>query len=111
MNFGTLSAPVMTPGSGVYEAPQEFTISAAAGATIRYTTDQAEPTTGSPVYTSPLTFLVTTTLRAKAYHPDYTTSTASTAYYSIRPVKPVLSLPGGATRPDKRHSYPSGARR
>jgi alpha-tubulin suppressor-like RCC1 family protein len=95
MDFGTLAAPVMTPGSGAYETTQEFTLSAMAGATIRYTTDGTDPTTGSPVYTSPLTFELTTTLKAKAYHPDYTASPTSTATYTIKPVVPLLSLPGG----------------
>jgi alpha-tubulin suppressor-like RCC1 family protein len=99
MNFGTLAAPVLTPGSGVYPASQAFTLTAASGTTIRYTTDGTDPTTASPVYTAPLSFQATTTLKAKAFHPDYTASPTATATYNIKAATPVLSLPGGTYAP------------
>ena len=95
MSFGTLAAPVMTPGTGVYPASQEFSLTAALGATIRYTTDGTDPTSASPIYSTPLAFQATTTLKAKAYHPDYTTSPTATATYNIKAAAPTLSLPSG----------------
>jgi hypothetical protein len=45
-----------------------------AGATIRYTTNGSNPTAFSPIYTAPLTVSTTQTLKAIAFHPDYTAS-------------------------------------
>ena len=97
MNFGTLSAPVPSPGSGVYAASQTFSLSAAS----RDDNPVHDKRDGShyvlACYTGPLSFQVSTTLKAKAFHPDYTQSATATATYSIKAETPVLSLPAGAT--------------
>jgi alpha-tubulin suppressor-like RCC1 family protein len=99
MNFGTLSAPTASVPGGSYVGAQSVTLSAAAGATIRYTMTGSEPTTGSSVYVGALPIAVSTTLKAKAFHPDYTTSSTMTHVYSIAAAPPVLSLTSGTVEP------------
>jgi alpha-tubulin suppressor-like RCC1 family protein len=97
MSFGTLSAPAFTPTPpDTHESSVEVTIQGPSGATLRYTTDGSEPTGASAVYTSPLTFTTTTTLKAKAFHPDYTASATTTGVYTIRVPDPAVD-PGGGT--------------
>ena len=78
-NYGTLVAPTLTPPSGTYTSAAIVSMTAMTGATIRYTTNGSTPTTSSPVYTGPLTLEAGTTLKAKAFHPDYTASAMTTA--------------------------------
>ncbi len=99
-NFGTLAAPTMSPGAGTYADSVDVTLSAAPYATIRYTTNGSDPTASSTVYTTPIGLNVTTTLKAKAFHPDYTTSVTTTNVYTIQPATPAFSLAAG--------SYPAG---
>jgi alpha-tubulin suppressor-like RCC1 family protein len=63
----TLGTPTLSPAGGAYTTDQTVTITAAAGATIRYTTDATEPTASSPVYSAPLAIGQSMTLRAKAF--------------------------------------------
>ena len=65
------------------------------GATIRYTTDGSAPTSGSSIYTAPFAFDVTTTLRAKAYHPDYNTSAELSRTYTLVASAPTFSPTAG----------------
>lgn len=95
MNFGTLAAPVATPAGSSYVGDVSVTLAAMASATIRYTTNSAEPTASSTIYTGPLTIATTTTLKAKAYHDDYTASPTSTNVYTVTSPAPTLSLPTG----------------
>lgn len=99
MNFGTLSAPTAAPAAGAYTGNATVTLSAAAGATIRYTTNGSDPTASSPLYSAPLVIGATTTLKAKAFHPDHATSPASTQVYTITTPAPVLSQPTGEYAP------------
>lgn len=48
-NYGTLAAPVFDPVPGEYAYGQAVTLSAAASATIRYTTNGTTPTSTSPI--------------------------------------------------------------
>ena len=58
------------------------------GATIRYTTDGSDPTSGSTQYSSPLTFTTTTTLKARAFKSGMASSDAASATYtSCRPIR------------------------
>src|SRR5882672_1440656 len=62
-----VATPTFSPAGGTYTGSVTVTIGdATSGATIRYTTDGTTPTAASPVYTGPLTFTQTTTLRALA---------------------------------------------
>ncbi len=96
MSFGTLTAPVMTPTPpGTHLSSVAVTMEAAGIATIRYTTNGSEPTGTSTVYTSPVTLTTTTTLKAKAFHADYTASSTTTGVYTIKVPNPTVSLAGG----------------
>jgi len=79
-----LAAPTFSPGGGSYSSAQVVTISAAAGASIRYTTDGSTPTASQgTVYAGPLTLSSTTTLKAIAYRTGWTASAVTTATYTI----------------------------
>lgn len=75
MQFGTLAAPNVDPPTDNYVPGVTVTMSSMpAGTTVRYTTAGATPTASSAVYTSPLSVSATTTVKAKAFHPDYAAS-------------------------------------
>ncbi len=79
-----VAMPTFNPESGVYYEPQNVTIGCETeGATIHYTTDGNTPTEESPVYNSPLSINVTTTVKAKAWKTGYQPSPVATATYSI----------------------------
>src|SRR5688572_13805586 len=67
MNFGTLVAPVISPAAGSYNGSATVTISALAGATIRYMTTGSNPNTSSPIYTAAIAVSSTQTITAIAY--------------------------------------------
>jgi alpha-tubulin suppressor-like RCC1 family protein len=95
MSFGTLTAPVFTPTPpDTHESSVEVTIEGPGIATLRYTTDGSDPTGSSTIYTAPLTFTTTTTLKAKAFHPDYTASSTTTGVYTIQVPDPTVDLGG-----------------
>lgn len=98
-NFGPLPVPVASPGAGTHEGPLTVTLSAVAGSTIYYTTNGSTPTTSSSIYAEPLTLTTTTTIKAKAYHPDYTPSPVLTQAYTIRVAAPVFSIAAGTHAP------------
>ncbi|MBL8144205.1 MAG: chitobiase/beta-hexosaminidase C-terminal domain-containing protein, partial [Acidobacteria bacterium] len=95
MNFGTLTAPTLTPGTGTYASGATVTLSAAPGAAIRYTLNGTTPTTSSPLYVAPLPIDTSLTLKALATHPDYVTSPIASATYTIVVEDPVFSPTGG----------------
>lgn len=60
--------PTMSVAAGFYSGTQNVTISSPdPNITIRYTTNGTTPTTGSTLYSSPVTVSATTVLRAKAF--------------------------------------------
>lgn len=76
--------PTFSPRPTTYYKPQMITISDSMnGATIYYTTDGSSPTTGSPIYSSPIPISTTTTFRAMATYPGYPRSNVALATYSI----------------------------
>src|SRR6266542_2388187 len=95
MNFGTLAAPGLSPGTGTYTSEAVVMMSAIAGATVRYTTNGTTPTASSTAYTTPVSVTATTTIIAKAFHPDYTASPTATATYTIVVAIPTLSPTAG----------------
>ncbi len=98
-SFGPLPLPVATPGAGTQEGPLSVALSSVPGATIYYTTNGSAPTTASPIYTEPLVLTSSTTIKAKAYHPDYTPSPMLTQTYTIRMAQPVFSIAAGTHAP------------
>lgn len=81
---GTVATPVFTPAAGTYTIAQNVTISCATGgAQIRYTTNGAEPTASSPLYSAPVTISSTRTLKAKAFLTGWNPSSTATGFYTI----------------------------
>jgi uncharacterized membrane protein HdeD (DUF308 family) len=71
------------------------TVTAMAGAIIRYTTNGIDPTPSSPVYSEPLSLTQTTTLKARAYHPEYPCSAVATGVCTIQAAAPEFNPPPG----------------
>ncbi|HLG60162.1 MAG TPA: chitobiase/beta-hexosaminidase C-terminal domain-containing protein [Vicinamibacterales bacterium] len=94
-NFGTLAAPTLDPAGGTYTSQAVVTMSAMSGAVIRYTTDNSTPSGTSPIYTGPVTVSTTQTLKARAFHIDWTTSGTTTQAYTIVVATPTLSPTSG----------------
>ena len=80
----TTSIPTYNPGAGTFYNAINVTLSCTtAGASIHYTTDGAEPTDQSPLYTAPIAIGQTTTIKAKAFSTGLNPSPVSTALYTI----------------------------
>lgn len=75
--------PEMTPAAGVYGGAQQVSITAEAGATIRYTLDGSKPTEASPVYSGPFNVATIKSVRARAWLDGALPSDTSTATYLI----------------------------
>jgi N-acetylneuraminic acid mutarotase len=85
-NPGTLATatPTLSIGSGTYTGAQSITIAdQLPGATIYYTTDGSAPTTGSAVYTGPITVGSAETIQAIALASGYGPSGMASASYTI----------------------------
>jgi uncharacterized protein (TIGR03437 family) len=88
------AAPIFSVPTGTYTTAQTVAISAATtGTAIYYTTNGTTPTTGSCVYSTPITVSATQTLKAIAasisYTLSYSASDVATATYTI------AAAPGG----------------
>lgn len=82
--LSTVAAPTASPTAGTYGTVQTVTLSTVTGgATIRYTTDGSVPTSGSAIYSTPLSVPVTTTIKAYATASGMNDSTVSTFAYTI----------------------------
>ena len=80
----TVATPTFSPSAGTYTSPQTVTISdATSGATIHYTTNGTTPTTSSPVYSAPIAFSSTETIKALAVLTGFTNSAIGSAAYTI----------------------------
>jgi len=72
------------PDEGTYTGPQAVTITCTApGATVRYTTDDTDPTESSTQYTEPITVAQSLTLKAKAWKTGWFPSIVERAEYVI----------------------------
>jgi hypothetical protein len=81
-----VATPTFSPLPGSYTTTQSVTLSTATpGATIYYTIDGSQPTTSSPVYSSPLSVAATTTINAIATLAGDTNSTVATGTFTITP--------------------------
>jgi len=86
ISAGQAAAPKFSLTAGSYSGPQTVSITdATAGATIYYTTDGSAPTTGSTVYTGPITVSSTATIKAIAVAAGNSNSTVASAAYTIKP--------------------------
>lgn len=81
------NTPVFTPPAGTYQSAQSVVISGTipSDATIRYTTDNSEPTASSPIYTAPISLPLnsSTTIKVKAFKADWNASETHSASYTI----------------------------
>jgi hypothetical protein len=98
-NYGTLAAPVATPVPSQVGYGQLVTFSAAAGTTIRYTTNGSTPTSTSTIYTAPISVTGTITITAKAFQTDWTPSAAAGGVYTVKASMPVFSPDTGTYAP------------
>ncbi len=96
---GTATAtatPVFTPAGGTYTTTQHVTISdSTTAAVIYYTTNGSLPTTGSAVYSTPITVSTSQTLQAIAIAPSHTASAVGKAVYTISTGAPPINYGGG----------------
>lgn len=86
------TAPSITPASGNIYAPITVTITAAAGASIYYTTNGSEPTNASTAYTAPFNVSATTMVKAIAYETGKNPSSVATATYTLVTANTVANI-------------------
>jgi hypothetical protein len=80
----TAATPVISPAGGSYSSSQSVMITdSTAGATIYYTTNGSTPTTSSTKYTGAIRVSATTTVKAIATAPGFSTSAVASATYTI----------------------------
>jgi len=97
-NTPQATTPGFSPAGGIYTSAQSVTISdTTPGATVYYTTDGSTPTTGSTVYSSPISVSSTETLKAIAAATGYSTSGVASAAYIIilQTAAPTFSVAAG----------------
>jgi len=95
-----VNTPTFDPPAGQYTEGQTVTISCATpAADIRYTTNGADPTSVSTLYSSPLSVTSTTTVKAKAFKTGQNSSQVASATYNINQVQtlptPTFNPPEG----------------
>ncbi|MBV9696603.1 MAG: chitobiase/beta-hexosaminidase C-terminal domain-containing protein [Gammaproteobacteria bacterium] len=87
--------PTFTPVAGVYPSTQSVSLAdSLSGASIYYTTDGSPPSTGSKLYTGPITIASTTTVQAIAVAQGYNPSSIASAAYTIG-AAPVINFSSG----------------
>jgi hypothetical protein len=80
----TAATPTFSPASETFTGSVSVSISSTtSGAAIRYTTDGTTPTSGSTLYSGPLTISATTTVEAIAIESGYANSAVGTATYTL----------------------------
>lgn len=90
------AAPVFSPGPATRYSPLDVTITCATpGAQIRYTTNGADPTEGSPLYTGPIHIDGTMTIKARAWNSGWTPSDITSGLYTLKVYAPIFSPAGG----------------
>lgn len=91
-----LGAPSLSPSPGAYTGSQTVTLSAAAGATIYYSTNGLPPTTSSTLYTGPITVSATQNIQAIAVQAGFTDSLPSGGVFQIAAGgTPKINFPSG----------------
>jgi len=94
-----VATPTANPAPGEYTNTQNVTLSCAtSGATIRYTTNNIEPTSASLQYTGPIAVSANTTIKAKAFKTGMTDSNTASFTYTIKVATPTANpTPGTYT--------------
>ena len=105
-HFGNLLAPpappvqptpTFSPVGGTYLGTQSVAIISAGADAIYYTNDGSTPTTGSALYSGPVSVSTSQTLKALAVRAGYTNSAIGVAVYTITPAGPVFIAQAQAT--------------
>lgn len=94
-----VTAPEITPESGIYSEAQTVTIKADEGCRIFYTTDGTAPSDESTEYRDPFTVDKTTTVKAVAIDGDDNMSSVTTATYTIVTLYPGAEGDGTEANP------------
>jgi hypothetical protein len=102
-----LPKPLITPNGGTYSGVTKVNLDAGMTAYIRYTLDASDPTESSPLYTDSTGITISkpgvTTVLAKTFRPGFTSSTTSTATFTL-PSTSVLTT-GHLIHPEVETSY------
>ena len=89
-------APVFNVAAGTYNSTQTVTITdGTTGAAIYYTTNGTTPTCASTLYSAPVAINVSTTLKAVACVTGWSTSTVTSAAYTLQVGTPSFSIAAG----------------
>ena len=81
------AAPTFSPAAGTYYEAQSVTLSAEDGASIYYTTNGDDPTTGSTPYSEAIEVAQTTTIKAIAVKDGVSSAVASATYTIVTATK------------------------
>jgi formylglycine-generating enzyme required for sulfatase activity len=91
-----VAEPVFNPPQGEYYEPTLVSISCqTTGAEIRYTMDNTNPTTLSPLYTNPFLLNSNTTIRARAFYSDWNPSPIISVTYNVNLSLDMINIPAG----------------
>jgi hypothetical protein len=94
--YPTLASPVADPpGPYSFSDSVVVSLSAQAGAVIRYTTDDSQDPLKWKSYTKPLVISINTTLRSIAFAPGYNPSPVAPNNYMLTPARPSISPASG----------------
>jgi alpha-tubulin suppressor-like RCC1 family protein len=104
------AAPVTTPSvaGGTYNTTQTITLSNTEGATIYYTLNGADPTTLSPVYSSPIAITGNTTLKYRAQDQAGNLELVKTQTYIIDTTPPAGDFIDRLAKTGQTTSYAAG---
>ena len=93
----TCMAPTCSPWAGTYATSTTVTLApVTSGSTIRYTTDGSTPSeTNGTIYSSPITFTSSGTLKAIAYKAGLSDSVLTTCVYTIQCAAPIFTPAAG----------------
>jgi len=80
----TVATPTIDPNGGSFNSTQSVTLACStSGASIYYTENGVDPTTGDTLYTGAFNVSVTETVKAKAFHSGYNPSAVASAGFTI----------------------------
>jgi hypothetical protein len=94
INIPRVATPTFNPLGGIYSRTQLVVIQCAtSGATVRYATNGSDPSSSSPVYSSPIMVSANMTLKAKAFKSGMAESSTASATYAINIPPPKVATP------------------